>query len=87
MNAFVIDDNGVIILARDKALELSALPDSAISRLSEQAKLALYQRDNFPILKIEPWDDKNLPSLVSVQDSHLPHLLVSKRLPAFNLTV
>lgn len=87
MNAFVSDDNGVIILARNKQIEMSALPDSAISGLSGQAKFALYQRDNIPMLKIEPWDDKKLPSLVRVRDSHIPHLLVSKRLPEFNLTV
>jgi len=87
MDAFVADDNGVVILARNKKLEMSSLPNAAISKISQQDKYVLYLRDNFPILKIEPWDDKNLPSLVRIQDSHIPHLLVSKRLPEFSLTV
>jgi diguanylate cyclase (GGDEF)-like protein len=87
MNAFVVDDNGVVILARNKKLEMNSLPDAAINKLSQQEKSALYLRDDFPVLKIEPWDDKNLPSLVKIQDSNIPHLLVPKRIPEFNLTV
>jgi diguanylate cyclase (GGDEF)-like protein len=87
MDAFVSDDNGVVILARNKQLEMSSLPDGAISTLSEQARFALYQRDNIPRLKIEPWDDPRLSSLVRIQDSNIPHILVSRRLPEFNLTV
>jgi diguanylate cyclase (GGDEF)-like protein len=87
MNAFVVDDNGVIILARNKELELSALPASPVSGLSEQARLDLYQRDSIPELKIETWDDERFPSLVRIEGSQNPHLLVSKRLPDYNLTV
>jgi diguanylate cyclase (GGDEF)-like protein len=87
MNAFVVDDNGIVILARNKELEMSSLPDAAISKLSQQEKSVLYLRDNFPTLKIEPWGDKNLPSLVRVQNNQNPHLLVSKRIPEYNLTV
>lgn len=87
MNAFVVDDNGVVILARNKKLEMSSLPDAELNKLTQQEKSALYLREDFPVLKIEPWDDKNLPSLVKILDSQIPHLLVSKRIPEFNLTV
>ena len=87
MNAFVVDDNGVVILARNKKLEINSLPDAAINKLSRHEKSALYLRDDFPVINIEPWDDKNLPSLVKIQDSNIPHLLVPKRIPEFNLTV
>ena len=87
INAFVSDDNGVIILAHNKELEMNSLPDAAIFKLSRQAQLALYQRDSFPILKIEPWDDKRLASLVRIQGENIPHILVSKKLTEFNLNV
>lgn len=87
MNAFIVDDNGVIILARNKELNMSTLPDSAISRLSKQEKFDLYRHDNFPQLDIKPWEDKRLTSLVRFQNGSLPHLLVSTRLPEFNLSV
>lgn len=87
MNAFIVDDNGVIILARNKELDMNTLPDSAISRLSKQEKFDLYRRDNFPQLDINPWEDKRLTSLLRIQNGSLPHLLVSARLPEFNLSV
>lgn len=87
MNAFVVDDNGIIILARNKAMELNSLPGAAISKLSQQERSALYLRDNFPVIAIEPWSDEKLPSLVKIQGGDIPHLLISKRLPEFNLTV
>jgi diguanylate cyclase (GGDEF)-like protein len=87
MNAFVVDDNGVVILARNKQLEMNSLPGAELNKLTQQEKSALYLRDNFPALKIEPWDDKSFPTLVKIQDSNIPHLLISKRIPEFNLTV
>lgn len=87
MDAFVADDNGVVILARNKELEMRSLPGAAISKLSEQEKSAIYRQNSFPMLKIEPWNDDRLASLVRIQDSNIPHILVSKKLPEFNLTV
>jgi diguanylate cyclase (GGDEF)-like protein len=87
INAFIVDDNGIIILAHDKAKELNSLPSAAVSTLSQQEKSALYLRDNFPEISIEPWRDSKLPSLVRIQGGNIPHLLISKRLPEFNLTV
>jgi diguanylate cyclase (GGDEF)-like protein len=87
INAFISDDNGVIILAHNKQQEMNMLPDSSIVQLSQEAKFALYQRIDIPTLKIEPWGDKNLIPLVRIQDSSTPHILISKRLPEYNLTV
>jgi diguanylate cyclase (GGDEF)-like protein len=87
MDAYIVDDNGVIILARNKELEMSSLPDSAIDKLSKQEKFDLYRRDDFPQLEIKPWEDNRLTSLLSIQNGSIPHILVSSRLPEFNLTV
>ncbi len=87
INAFIVDDNGVIILARDKSLEMHSLQDAKVSRLSGQEKSALYLRENFPVVQVAPWDEKNLPTLVRIQNGNTPHILASSRLPEFNLTV
>lgn len=87
MNAFVVDENGVIILARNKQFEMNAIPDAAISKLSPQEAFDIYRRDNFPMLHIEPWSDQRLTSLIRIQDGNMPHILVSKKIPEFNLTV
>jgi diguanylate cyclase (GGDEF)-like protein len=87
MDAFIVDDNGVIILARNKELEMSVLPDSAIAKLSGKEKFDLYLRDSFPRLEIKQWEDQRLLSLLSIQNGNIPHILVSSRLPEFNLSV
>lgn len=87
INAFIADDNGVIILSRDKSLEMHSLPDADFSRLSHQEKSKVYLQDIFPVIQIAPWDENKLPSLVRIQNGDVPHLLVSKRLPEFNMTV
>lgn len=87
INAFVCDENGVVILARNKMLEMHSLRDSPISTLSRQEKFDLYRTDSFPVLQIEPWPDKRLASLVRIHNGNIPHLLVSKKLPEYNLSV
>lgn len=87
IDAFVCDDNGVVILARNKFLEMHALRDSPVSALSRQDKFDLYRRYSFPELQIEPWPDTRLASLVRIHNGNIPHLLVSKKLPEFNLSV
>ncbi|MFA6972239.1 MAG: EAL domain-containing protein [Gallionella sp.] len=87
LDSFVADTNGVIILARDKELEMLALPDADIGYVSEQARLARYQRSTFPILKIRPWKDPRFPSLTLFQNETVPHVLASYELPEFGLKV
>jgi len=77
-DAFISDDNGVIILARDPALEMRSLPGAAISGLSETGRNARYKRTDFPPLTITPWGNPYFPSLRQFDQEKRP-LLISSR--------
>lgn len=87
LDAFVTDSNGVIILARDKPLEMMALPQAAIAGVSEQERLARYRVSTFATLDFHAWDDPRLPSLMRVQDETVPQVLVAKDIPEYGLQV
>lgn len=52
--AFVADENGVIIMAHDAALEGHALPTGRIKQMSRAERLNTYRREDFPNVQIEP---------------------------------
>jgi diguanylate cyclase (GGDEF)-like protein len=69
---FVTDDNGVIIMAHDSALEGRALPNSRVAQMSPAERKTIYLRDSFPDIQIRvdaqvreqaPW----VPSAVARQ--------------------
>src|SRR5258706_896289 len=86
-NAFVTDSQGVIILARDKELEMHALPDASISCLAQKHTFERYQRISFPVLGIEPWGDSQFPSLIAVGNRDVPNIIAARELPEYGLTV
>ncbi len=86
-DAFVSDSNGVIILASDKNLEMRALPNSPIANMSEQERFKYYRRNTLPTLKIEPWENNKLLSLVQFKDEKTPHIFVATDIPKYGLHV
>lgn len=86
-DAFVADSNDVIILARDKKLEMRSLQEASVYRLTEQERSARYLRTSFPTLKVAPWGDKRFSSLQRVEDGNIPHILAAKDLPEYGLRV
>jgi diguanylate cyclase (GGDEF)-like protein len=84
-DAFVTDNNGVIILAHNKELEMHALPNAAITSIPVQDRFARYRRDSFPVLKIEPWEDPRFPLLMRFQDHHDPQVMGATQLPEYQL--
>lgn len=86
-DAFITDANGVIILARNKGLEMRSLPDASISKLTGQERFALYLRTSFPMLKIAPWEDRRFTTLKQIEDGNLPYILAVKELPEYGLNV
>jgi len=87
LNAFVTDGNGVIIRAQHEEMEMHALPDAAISKLTEEERFARYRRKSFPMLKIDHWGDNEFPSLMRIENGIIPHILVTKALPEYGITV
>ncbi len=86
-DAFVTDSNGVIILAHDQDMLLMAVSGAAVGRLSAQEKMALYQRIEFPELKIAPWQDKPGSPLKQVGNEDYPHIQAIAELPEYGLKI
>ena len=86
-DAFVTDSYGVVILARNKSLEMHAMPDATIRNVPEQQRLARYYRSDFPELKLEAWEDRRLPALIKFENEQPPHVISTKPLNAYGLQV
>lgn len=87
ISTFVTDENGVIILARDKGLEMHSIPGASVEKMPEKNRFDRYRISNFPTLQIEPWEDKNFKSLLRVQSQNVPHILISKDVPEYGMKV
>ena len=86
-DAFVTDSYGVVILARNKSLEMHAMPGATIRNVPEQQRLARYYRSDFPELKLEAWKDRRLPALIKFENEQPPHVISTKPLNAYGLQV
>ena len=52
--SFIADQNGVIVLAQDRSLELYALPGSPVLTMASATRAATYAQQIFPVLTVEP---------------------------------
>ena len=86
-DAFVTDSYGVVILARNKSLEMHAMPGATILNVPEQQRLARYYLSSFPELKLVQWDDRRLPALIKFENEQSPHVISTKPLNAYGLQV
>ncbi|MCX7174507.1 MAG: PAS domain S-box protein [Proteobacteria bacterium] len=86
-NAMLVDGNGVVIAARDKRLEMLALPDSAVFGLNTEERQRQYGRVEFQQLPIAPWEASRYPELRRVGGGETPVLLHSQALADFGLTL
>jgi PAS domain S-box-containing protein len=84
-DSYVVDENGVIILAHDKEMEMMSLAGAGVNQMSEKANTDLYLRKNFPELKIEAWKQHNI--LKRIKNESFPHVLASTELIEYNLKV
>ncbi len=87
LNAFVADENGVIILARDKWLEMSVLSGATVSALPDIKKNSIYGRSSFPVLPILSWSDSHFSSLARIPGKKTPHIMVSMAVPEYGMKV
>jgi len=83
--AFVTDDQGVIILAADRSLEMRALPGAAVHKLPDEARQSRYMRLNFDTYGIAAGSDPG--GLLRVAGSPHPHIAARSALPQHGLTV
>ena len=73
-DAFLSDRNGVILLARDKTLELQALPGSAVATLDQDSRRLLYRQAEIPSIGFTVWDER-YPELMLAAGRSVPVLL------------
>lgn len=86
-DSYVVDKNGVIILAHDKDKELLALAGTPVSKMSTAEKMAIYQKDEIPEMKIASWGEKEFPSLLRIPGERNPQIIAETELPEFGLKV
>ncbi|HTN94491.1 MAG TPA: diguanylate cyclase [Gallionella sp.] len=86
-DSYVTDKNGVIILAHDKDKEMLSLAGSPVGKMSSVEKIAIYQKDEFPVLRIASWGNNEFPSLRYIQGESFPQVIAAKELPEYGLTV
>lgn len=77
---FLIDENGVIILAQDKQQEMKALRDGVVFTLPADKRKSLYGREEFSVLEIRPMLENQEQGLVQLGDASNPYVIGSVRL-------
>ncbi|MDP1903990.1 MAG: response regulator [Pseudomonadota bacterium] len=85
--AFLVDRHGVIILARDKAKEMHALPGATVRALSGADRRARYLRDTIPDFGLSSWGDADHPALMRLDGLSAPVTLHSLDIPEQQLNV
>jgi PAS domain S-box-containing protein len=86
-DVFITDKNGVVILARDKALEMMSLPQGAVHAMTQEQRTKTYRRNEFPPLDLREWERGRFPGLTHFSDDNLPHIIVHKHDSENDLTV
>lgn len=84
-DSFVVDSNGVIILAHAPKMLMMSIPSAGVNQMSEKARNDLYMRTRFPELTITPWQQHG--NLQSVGTSNTPHVIASTNLDDYGLKV
>ena len=86
-DAFVTDSNGVIILAHDPPMLMMAVPGASVYKMSTQERLSLYQKTDFPELKITTWEGLSDDRLKRIGNESYPHVQSSTEIPEFGLKI
>jgi diguanylate cyclase (GGDEF)-like protein len=86
-NAFITDENGVVILAQSPDLMMQTMPGATASLLADDALDNRYRRKTFDRVEIRPAHDADSPDLVFWQGSAHPFVLKHKALPGEVVTI
>ncbi len=85
--SFVVDRYGVVVMARTKALEFSALPNPERQNLSPAERQERYLKSDFRGLAIASWGDDRYPQLQRLTGFETPVLAASAALPGEDLSL
>ena len=84
-DVYVVDNNGVIIMAHNEDMLFHSIHGAAVNTMSDEKRLKLYAQINFPELKISPWRSSTL--LKKIRDENFPRVLASTELAEYGMTV
>ena len=84
-NSYVVDNNGVVILAHKPEMEMMSIEGATVNSMTDKAKNELYLRTDFPELKIKPWNRHEI--LKRVQYDASPNILASADLKEYGLKI
>jgi len=85
--AFIVDTNGIVVLASDPTLYYHALPGASVLSLSEQERAKQYKATQFPPLSITAWRRDDFPGLVQLNGKYQPIALTSRSLKDIGFTL
>lgn len=85
--AFIVDANGVIILATDKSFESQVIPNASVFTLSEDAKSKQYKQNRFTPLQIEHRSGERFRDVVYLAGNPYPVVMLNKPLPEVGITL
>ncbi|HEY8905455.1 MAG TPA: PAS domain S-box protein, partial [Rhodoferax sp.] len=86
-DAYLTDNNGVVMLARDPSLMMHALPNAPFARLDAATRQAFYQSTELPTLQLARWGNAQFPELLRVQGRDPPAILRSQLVADGGLTL
>lgn len=86
-NTALADSNGVIIAARERRLEMTALAGASVAALSDAERLRQYGRAEFPELPLGPWEPGHQPSLKRIGGEASPLLVHTRQVGTFPLVL
>ena len=72
-NVFVVDENGVAVLAQDPHFEMKAVTGNLIAGMSYERRMSTYFRSQFEALEIRPWP--GYPRLSMVGSANEPYMI------------
>lgn len=84
--AFVTDENGVVILAHDPGMAMRTMPGARVYRLSSAERQKRYARQTFSALTIRPADAAD-PRQIYWGDEKTPRILIAHRSPGEKFSV
>lgn len=84
-HAFISDDQGVVLLTADDDLLFRAMPNADVFTLSEEERLARYNRYDFPPVPLTAGPFPNHPEIVLLHG--MPQLLATAHRPSDHLTL
>jgi diguanylate cyclase (GGDEF)-like protein/PAS domain S-box-containing protein len=80
VDAFMVDANGVIVMASDKTVEFHSLPEAPVYEMTAEKILKQYKMAAIPPMEIAPWRQAKFPAAMKMHGSDIPIVLFSRNI-------